>query len=47
MQINSQNKQAFEEGWNYAGGGLEMVVARDIKNIRKNNDTVNDNKTQE
>ena len=43
MQINSQNKQAFE----IMRGGLEIVVARGINNIRKNNDTVNDNKMQE
>ena len=46
MQIKSQNKQAFEQGWNY-GKLFEMVVARGIKNVRKNNDTINDNKTKQ
>ena len=41
MQIKSQNKQAFEEGRNYAKK-LEMVVTRDAKNVRKNNNTIND-----
>ena len=46
MQIKSQNKQAFEEGRNYPKK-LETAVARDTKNVRKNNDTINDNKTQQ
>ena len=46
MQTESQNKQSFEEGRSYAKK-LEMVVARDTKNVRKSNDTINDNKTQQ
>ena len=42
MQIKSQKR-----GRNYAKKKLEMVVARDTKNVRKNNDTINDSKTQQ
>ena len=45
MQIKSENKQAFKESWNYAEN-LAMLFARDTKNLRKNNDVINENKTQ-
>ena len=46
MQIKSQNKRAFEKGGHYAKE-LEMVVARDRRNLRRNNDIINDNKIQQ
>ena len=46
MQIKSQNKQLFEESRNYAKM-FEMVVARDTKNVRKNNVIINNNKTKQ
>ena len=41
MQIKSQKMVEIEQK------ELEMVVARDTKNVRKNSDTINDNKTQQ
>lgn len=45
MQIKSENKQAFKKSWNYAEN-LATLLARDTRNLRKNNDVINDNKAQ-
>ena len=46
MKLRAKNKQALEEGRSYTKN-LEMVVARDTENVRKNTDTINNNKTQQ
>ena len=43
MQITMQNKPAFEVR-NYTKK-LEMVVSRDIENLRKHGNQINDNET--
>lgn len=45
MQIEMQIKPAFEV-WNYTKK-LEMVVPRDIENLRKHGNQINDNETQQ
>ena len=45
MQIKNQNKPAFKKVWNYVKK-LEIVVAWN-NNWRKNNDNIDNNKTQQ